>query len=189
MLLAGCQKFGGAGSAIKFSAVTRSNAAVTKTAYTGEVFGGSERIDWNNGDVIRIYSNNAVRNNDDSYHWADYTVGSFETVTETGIKMSKADISAGAPDVGLAWTDATSYDFYGIYPVPGAADAAATVRGVSGTPFNGTILAAQVGTATTVSPIESGAKTEVYYPSMANAYMVAHANHAKDADIVTSTRH
>lgn len=107
VLLAGCQKFGGAGKAIRFSAVSRPDAA-TKTAYSGVVTGGYERIDWVAGDKIRIKSNVAQTEGGDEY--ADYTLG---TITASGsISSSKATPDGGH---GLLWGDG-SHDFWAAYP-------------------------------------------------------------------------
>jgi len=179
VLLAGCQKSGGAGKEIRFSAVTRPDASQTKTAYSGDLVGGKERINWSTTDIIRIYSTQAVCNNDDSYHWADYKPS---TVTTSGVNSNAGSLTPQADRGGLAWGDASSYDFYAIYPAP-ADDPAATVRGTSTTPFQCAITAGQVGTATSVSAIETGASTTVYYPPMSNAHMVAYDSETKGADI------
>lgn len=181
VLLAGCQKFGGAGKEIRFSAVAKSDAA-TKTVYSGEVVGGYERINWVVGDKIRIYSSEAACNNDGTYHWADYQVS---TITPSA-QYSKASTLNVVHSTrgGLAWEGDGTYNFYSIYPAPSADEAApGTVRGTSGTPFACTIPAAQTGTATTVEAIASGANTTVYYPSMENAYLVAYDSQSNGNDI------
>ena len=120
VLLAGCQKPGGVGSAIKFSAVT-AEPAQTKTAYSGAITAGSERIDWEAGDIIRIASDVARTEGGDDY--ADYTLGTPEA---SGVNStSKATPSGGS---GLEWGSGTHH-FWGIYPshaitVSGSASAA-----------------------------------------------------------------
>ena len=60
VLLVGCQKDGtrsGNDKMIRFTAGL--NPPATRTAYSGEVTGGFERIDWVNGDLIRIWSDKA----------------------------------------------------------------------------------------------------------------------------------
>ena len=169
------------GNVIQFSARTRSDATQTKTAYTGVLESGKERIDWVGTDIIRIYSDFATCNNDDSYHWSDYQLKDITASSYySEAKIEAVDVTTG----GLAWTGALSYNFYGIYPSSGAAEDAGTVLGTSSNPFSCSIPAAQVGAETTgLTPIELGANTTVYYPSMANAYMVAHAAVADGEDI------
>ena len=182
MLLAGCQKFGGVGSAIKFSAVT-TQPGQTKTVYSGSVGAGWERIDWKTGDVIRIYGDLATCNNDNNYHWADYQLSD---ISSPSVQNSKAStLSVVHPTRGgLSWEGDGTYQFYSIYPAPSGDEATpGTVRGTSGTPFACSIPAAQIGSATTVTAIASGANTTVYYPSMANAYLVAHDAQSKGNDI------
>lgn len=115
VLLSGCDKMGGVGSAIKFRAVTvydedgtKAGDPSTKTAYSGVVTGGTERIDWVAGDKIRIQSNKAQTEGGDEY--ADYTLG---TITASGsISSSKATPDGGH---GLLWGDG-SHDFWAAYP-------------------------------------------------------------------------
>lgn len=182
VLLAGCQKFGGVGTQIRFSAVTVPEPR-TKTAYTGDRTGGPERINWVVGDKIRIYSSEAACNNDGTYHWADYQVSTITTPSAQYSKASTLDVVHSTRG-GLAWEGDGTYNFYSIYPAPSADEAApGTVRGTSGTPFACTIPAAQTGTATTVEAIVTGANTTVYYPSMENAYLVAYDSQSNGNDI------
>jgi hypothetical protein len=179
VLLAGCQKFGGSGKEIRFNAVTRPDAITTKTAYSGDLVGGVERINWITTDVIRIYSPQAACNNDNTYHWADYKPS---TITASGVNSNAGALNPQQARGGLAWAGNGNYDFYAVYPSP-ADDPAATVRGTSTTPFECSIPAAQTGTATTVDALVSGSSTTVYYPPMSNAYLVAYDQAAKGEDI------
>ena len=181
LLLAGCQKTGMTGREVRFTVVSQERPQ-TKTNYTGEVDNTSrkERIDWVAGDLIRIYSDHATCNNANTYHWADYQI---RDVSASGYQSTAEIDATDATTGGLAWTDETSYDFYGIYPSPGSFEDAETVRGTSSNPFPCSISATQEGTATDVAAIGSGASTTVYYPSMANAYLVAHASATKDTPI------
>ena len=196
VLLAGCEKFGGSGREIRFSAIS-SPGQVTKTAYTGVIPSGStERIDWKDGDVIRVYSPEAACNNDDTYHWADYNLSGIAAGTGSEAILSKGKMNVKSDDNtrgGLAWTEnAGPYTFYGIYPAPSAAEAPGTVLGnASGTAFPCTIPAAQMGTA--VNVVEFNAVTDpltppridVYYPPMSNAYMVAQTSASKGTTLAT----
>lgn len=172
VLLAGCQKTPQSGQIVRFTAVSQP-AVLTKVQYTGELDGGKERIDWKQGDAIRIYSSGAKASNDPSYTWADYAVTA--NGTKDGAK-SKASISVSvsSPQGGLTWGSGTN-TFYAIYPSPGgSADVATTVRGTSGTPFNCTIPTAQEGTAISVKDLsDQSADINVYYPN-ASAYHLAY---------------
>lgn len=124
VLLAGCQKTGpfGGESAISFKAV--SNVG-TKTAYSGvETEEGSrkyERIDWKQGDLIRVWSDVAVHRYNKEQHWSDYIV------TADGIankRISTASLAAqnlnnvpgDGTGNGLVWGPIGSYTFHAVYP-------------------------------------------------------------------------
>ncbi len=119
LLLAGCQKFGalapGNKSAVRFTAV--SSAAGTKTAYSGvETTEGTrkyERIDWVNGDAIRIWSDVATVGNTAS-HWSDYTVTG-AGADPNNPRYSNASL-ANRSDNGLTWGAAGNYKFHAVYP-------------------------------------------------------------------------
>lgn len=169
VLLAGCQKTPQSGQIVRFTAVSQP-AALTKVQYTGELSGTTERIDWKQGDAIRIYSSGATASNDPGYVWADYAVTADGTASGA---YSQAEISVTSSQGGLTWGTSTN-TFYAIYPSPGTADAAATVKGTSGAPFSGSIPAAQSGTAISVKDLsDQSASINVYYPS-APAYHLAY---------------
>ncbi len=143
--LAGCQKAETGGTAatgdntISFGA---SSVAATKTVYSNAVTNGYERIDWESGDVIRIYSDKAALRYQASQHYADYSITS---VTADG-RNSNAEISPAAGN-GLIWGDkpenTVSYSFWGIYP------ATASASGNQGI-LNASIPASQDGKAENV---------------------------------------
>lgn len=172
MLLAGCQKPGGAGRTIRFSAVT-SEPTQTKTAYSGVWDGTWERIDWNDGDVIRIYSDLAVRHAAPTYHWTDYQVQGHEAGTGAEVKLSKATLVASSADVALDWKEGGDpHQFFGVYPATaGGSDASMGTGTVS---FGGTIPSDQTGTWET-KEVFGVAGTEIYYPD-ATMYMAAYAS-------------
>lgn len=169
VLLAGCQKFGGAGSAIKFSAVAKPDAA-TKTAYSGDVDGGYERINWAAGDVILVASDVAKTEGGDYY--AEYSLGTPEA---SGVNStSKATANSGA---GLEWGSGTHH-FWGIYPshaitVSGSASAA----GLSIPATQNVIAANKTETSTLTS----------FAPDLSSAWMLADksgvAEGASDLDL------
>lgn len=120
--LAGCQKNGLSGivsgdNTIRFGATS---AAGTKTAYSGDVTDGFERIDWAADDVLRIYSDKAAYRYDETQFYSDYKVTS---VTPNG-KESAAEI-VPATGNGLVWGDEpANYTFWGVYPATDCADGA-----------------------------------------------------------------
>ena len=116
--LAGCQKNGLSGTVsgdntIRFGA---SATPGTKAAYSGDMTGNFERIAWQTGDLIRIYSDKATHRYLDQ-KFADYAVTS---ETADG-RNSKAEIAPATEyngmKNGLVWGDeADTYKFWGVYP-------------------------------------------------------------------------
>ena len=176
VLLAGCQKFGGVGRTIRFSAVTVPESQ-TKTVYSGVIAAGWERIDWEENDIIRIYSDKAVRDNDASYHWADYKVTSATDVLAT----SKASLDATPAANALNWGTGSS-KFIGVYPAPAAPDVAAV--GTGKVTLSGTIPTAQTGALST-KEIYGTADTKIFYPSNATMYLIAYADEQVEASGLT----
>lgn len=96
------------------------NGTDTKAQYSGVVTGGFERIDWVNGDSIRIYCAQADLPN---VKYADYFVS---TVNTPSGKSSSAKITHGEFDQGLTWGAAnTLHKFAALCPSP--------AHGISGT--------------------------------------------------------
>ena len=164
MLLAGCQKPGGVGSAIRFRAVAVSDAAdtkagdpATKTSYSGVVTAGKERIDWVAGDKIRIKSDVATTSS--SANYADYTLG---TISASGAN-SNAEATADG-DNGLLWGTG-SHNFWAIYP--------------STTTLSSTTLGDDYTASAIIPPAQRvfyASKKEgvvTYKPDMKTAFMVA----------------
>ena len=96
------------GESVKFSVGT--DAASTKAVYSGEGTSTIERIDWQAGDLIRIYCE-AVGAPSEKY--ADYAVTSEITAEDN---VSKAHIQS-TDGVGLCWGEG-AHTFYGVYPSP-----------------------------------------------------------------------
>ena len=136
VLLAGCQKFGGVGSAIKFSAVTRSDVAGTKAAYSDVVTGGKERIDWKAGDQIKLAMRNAENLTSTTQ---DYNITG---ITADGYN-SKAGLETDGGGSGLEWGTGDHY-FWAAYP------STATLGSASMT-VEGTIADTQTQTYTTTN--------------------------------------
>lgn len=177
VLLAGCQKPDGAGRAIRFRAVTVPEPQ-TKTAYSGVVDGGWERIDWVVDDVVRIYSDLAVRE-EGTYHWADYQVSEVKAGTET--RNSKAELTPTSAADALNWGTG-SHKFVGVYPAPAAADAPAA--GTGEVTFSGTIPTAQTGALST-KEVYGTADTKIFYASNATMYLTAYATGQEEASGLT----
>ena len=72
---------------------------------------GYERIDWQAGDVIRIYSNEA-KHRYENQNWADYKI---TTIEDPAGRYSKAKAAPNGGN-GLIWGDPGTYHFYGVYP-------------------------------------------------------------------------
>lgn len=105
----------GRGDSIRFKAGhSFKNGIATRTVYSGQYYGETlvrERIDWVQGDEIRIWSDKATTRNG-SEHWADYLV----TPTSSNQANSYASISNKNGN-GLVWGEGT-HAFYSIYPSP-----------------------------------------------------------------------
>lgn len=102
-----------------------SNSAETKAAYSGQTnaAGDIERIDWQEGDTIRIYCE-AVSEPSEKY--TDYVVTEVEESTD---EISTATIQ-GTGKVGLRWneTPEVEHTFYAVYPSPDASGVAESIE-------------------------------------------------------------
>ncbi len=123
ILLAGCQKDGTtskAGSLVKFTAGLK--PAATRTAYSGVVTNNFERINWEEGDEIVIWSDKAVDRNNTDANYASYAISSPQA---SGVK-STASLNSLTDGNGLIWVDGEeTYKFWGSSPA------------ISGTPVDG----------------------------------------------------
>ena len=116
--------------AIKFKASTSyKNGFATKTVYSGDgTYIGEtlsvERIDWVEGDRIRIYSDKAITQDGDE-NYADYDV----TPTSNSGANSYATITPTGGN-GLYWGgEEDSNAFYSIYPSPSSGAFSTTITG------------------------------------------------------------
>lgn len=88
--------------------------AKTRTEYTGETYPENgktyEKVNWTDGDVIRIFCEQAYA--EGGKHWVDYNV--------TGINSSNAHLEKHAGEgAGLQWGSNTeAHTFYALYPSP-----------------------------------------------------------------------
>ena len=129
-----CQRIRQGGrSTISFRA--SASAPDTKAIYSGETetTGGAtyERINWEVGDVLRIYSDKAKDRYEDKY-FSDYLIwnaptnsGRISSAQLTNIGIPNPESDPGVPDPsadddlnGLVWGDPDTYAFYAIYPAP-----------------------------------------------------------------------
>ena len=153
-----------AGTQIQFTANTYyENGPGTRTSYSGTFWGTSpevERIDWDNGDLIRIW---AVDQDALDKSESDYSVISHQENNQNSV----AEISPRGS--GLKWlSDNSQHIFYALYPSPDASgfntgDAAKVT-------LNGPTVTATIPSVQTVTA-ESGSRT--YKPNMNYAFMWA----------------
>ena len=155
------------GRAIRFNVRTRPAAPVTKTVYSESTYSGTgggtfERIDWEQGDVIRVASDKAASGSDNYF---DYTISS--TIADNGqLSVSKMESAGGTG--GLEWAEGQGdHHFWGIYPAHPIAisGAAASASGLS-------IPAAQ--DALSSNKTETSALT-VFAPDLGSGWMLADA--------------
>lgn len=181
LLAAGCDKFGGEqqysraeGEPVIFGVTS---GAGTKTAYSGDVTDGVERINWSVGDDFRIYSDKAVHRYHSNQKWADYVVtkatpnGRYSNA-EIDNKDTGEKLSNGQPMTnGLVWGAAGTYNFWAVYPAPAETTASSTLAGL------------KLNIPATQDPKETSTTdgVTILTPDMANAFMTAVA-----ANITTS---
>lgn len=96
------------------SSSTWQNALETKTAYSGDINGDIERIDWVNGDKILIWSDNASTETSHD-HSVNYKVSAFQTGSDA--KKSEATIEPADVKNGLQWGEG-AHQFLCMYPSP-----------------------------------------------------------------------
>ena len=94
----------------------------TRTSYSGETTTSAgtvkERINWSNGDIIRIASDQAHMRGNSSQFWADYQVTTY-TKDATSLKSQAAIKPYASSGHGLVWREGvTTHRFYGMYPSP-----------------------------------------------------------------------
>lgn len=113
LVLTACQHEGkfGASDAVRFKAAT----VGTKTEYSGKTYSGFERIDWKDGDEIRIYSDKAKHRYKDQ-NWADYVIINIRESTDRYSKADFDNVPGDGTGNGLVWGDPGDYQFYSVYP-------------------------------------------------------------------------
>ena len=170
LVLAGCQK----GNTVKYGSPVRFTASSTlpstRTAYSGVVTGGIERINWLEGEELLIWSDNAVDRDSD----AKYSVYQIVSPSGSGAK-STATLKNPEGENGLVYTDATTYSFWGVSPVISGAPTAGTA--------SYTIPAAQQMPSTETASTANGVTT--IPADMANAYLLSAYEGAKEDEKIT----
>ena len=175
VLLVGCQKDGNhlnSGQLIRFTA--GSGSVMTRTSYSGDVDPATkiERIDWVQGDLLKIWSDKAT----DRYNNHPYAVYSIKSFTTDGTR-SVGTLANTDDGNGLVWSEeGGDYTFFGVYPSSGA-----TVDPASGAATGATIPSSQTvaGTGTGTGKfkidgvINESVPTVVLKPDMGKALMFA----------------
>ena len=181
---------------VRFSASMSTSG--TRTAYSGEGTTDTdglltrERIDWTDGDLLRVYSPQAAQP-DGSTHYADYEIQSHETIGTPGAQLtSRATVEVKEGTEQLYWEESPGrdmvHDFFAVYPSP-------TTQGF--TPGNtleqdGVLFAPEtvgedeIMTFTGVTPAtqtvtRKNATENVWLPDMRPAYMLATASSTQAA--------
>ena len=195
VVLAGCQEpldtTKGRGMKIKISSM--SSDLSTKTAYSGAITNGRERIDWKAGDKVRIFSEDisqvanatSVKPNGgynyatgEALYYHDYTIASNGTARD-GYK-SDSSLQDEGDGKGLVWVDepTATATVYGIYPQGESIRTSDDrLRGFSGLTITAPALTwstrsttATVGGNSVDRTAKIGTPTDTY---MQSAYMVA----------------
>ena len=151
------------GDEVVFSAADGGSAIGTKAAYAGET------INWEQGDLFRIYCADCSEPTTTSYgnadHWADYKAQG-RNESNTGVTISTL-----TGTVGLRWGDvSTVHNFYGIYPSPKMnTDEAKTT--LNGAVLTGTIRQNQEVKGVASTELEKGKTLTTVLPDMTDMYM------------------
>lgn len=152
---AGCKKHSFADGQIRFTA--SSQPVATRTAYSGEVFSGIERIDWIEGDKVAIAMSNAEGESNCDYRITNVSASSEKSVAQL------ANIGAS----GLQWGEG-AHTFFALYPSP-------SVDSDWPNSFSTESLVLSYPAVQTLTPKgESGADALILLPDMKYAYMVAY---------------
>ena len=163
----GCRKHSFGDGTIRFKAV--SHSVGTKTAYSGEVFSGVERINWLDGDKIAV----AMSNNAGSVV-CDYQISTITSSSEISQgQLTNVDAS------GLQWGEG-QHNFVAVYPSPSVDSEWPNVVGTDQ-------LVLKYPAVQTMTPKgDSGADALTLLPDMKYAYMYAELkNVAPESENVT----
>ena len=172
------------GSGVMYFQATTSAIPFTKTSYSGELFGGYERIDWTEGDVVRIFTSNTSATGNQSWSgnggagvMSDYDVRKNSPEEATSI----ASLVAQTGKKELVWGTG-EHRIFGLYPSPSSSSLTAnnangkfTVSNIAypggEMSFTGTTPTAQCSSS--LVPGENKARNYLIAPPMKFAYMWA----------------
>lgn len=165
--------------------LTYNNAsnARTRTVYGDKNDIGTE-IKWYEGDVVRIYCNEAIAPS--NIKGVDYKVNDVVSPTEnptdgTAQDKDESTLSRATDETsGLQWGGEKVHEFFGIYPSPdmfepGSAEANAYAFNFTNNAFTGYVPNSQEPSSfrKNASKDATGAVTYTMYPAMRYAYMLA----------------
>lgn len=119
MAAASCTHDPYSGRGIRFRAhssgfMNPGSSSGTKTSYSGQKTGSVERIDWTDGDLIRIWSDKAYIKDEPTRHWSDFYVYSHSNENA----LSTATIEPATDANSLQWSTG-DHIFKAMYPSPG----------------------------------------------------------------------
>ena len=164
VIMSSCQKYSGLeGQPIRFSV---SSGTETKASYSGVTSSGKERIDWESGDLIRVYCAKSPEQ-----QTADYVVNSSGITADGAKSKATASVSGGT---GLTWGEG-EHVFYAVYPSPASTGKSADV--LSGGSVKGNIPSSQAPLSVTSSGDAYTAKADLL-----NQYMVSRATATPSGD-------
>lgn len=166
--------------------LTYNNAsnARTRTVYGDKNDKGTE-IKWYEGDVVRIYCNEAIAPS--NIKGVDYKVNNVVSPTEnptdgTAQDKDESTLSRATDETsGLQWGGEKEHEFFGIYPSPdmfepGSAEANAYAFDFTNNAFTGYVPNSQEPSSfrkNASKDATTGAVTYTMYPAMRYAYMLA----------------
>lgn len=131
----------------------------TRTVFTGSKVGSVERIDWTEGDVIRIYCGEASMREDFDEHDCNYTVTGTSSPSEA---VCSATINPASELGGMQW-GIGPHKFYAMYPSP-------DTEGLKGASFVGGTM---VFTMPATQKVTRSGDTGTWLPDMKYAPMLA----------------
>lgn len=110
-----CEKFfhDRSGEAVSFSASADKKGFLTKTSFSGEVVSGKERINWSEGDQVKVFMythDNGNRWGNNAITAEDYSIVNIQTQGQKSVGQ------LSATDSNLEWIEGRVHDFYSVYP-------------------------------------------------------------------------
>ena len=156
--LVSCNKDGRTGIRFLANSTGFSEQEDTRTVFTGEKVNKVERIDWVEGDIIRIWCGQATMGGSNQ-HYCDYAVSG---TSSSGDAVCTATINPASDLNGMQWGEG-DHTFYAMYPSP-------ATDGLSGASFDGGTMVFTMPATQTVTRKEG---TGIWLPDMRYAPMLA----------------